>query len=222
MDSNSVVSTAMGSEKKGKGLKIVTGIMAIVAICGVGFGIYGLTKSQETENVKVQVKNNDGSLTTIDATEIEAKEGNTVVVNSVSSKPENLERYIYVAQWGIKIFVPTSLSGFSYHFDLKNGYETLKIAGASCEKSCQYVPDFVDMDKNDGTVNRGLAGLARYHKDYSGERLGQKVITIGDYSYYYEHPQFVMSQTETEIQWETESSNLLEKILTDQNNYSEL
>jgi len=205
---------AGGKQKSGKGLKITTAVMAVVALCGIGFGVFGVMQSQKA--VKVQIKNNDGTVTTVDASEIEKKE-NTVVINNIETTPDDLSRYIYIAQWGIKIKIPEPLSGFSYHFDLRNGYETLEISGASCEKSCQYVPAFVDM-----TSGNSLAGLARYYKDDNGHKYGTKVVSFGDYDIYYEHPHVVVSETEDEMNWELESASLLEKILKNKDNYSQM
>lgn len=50
-------------QKNGNGLKIATVIMCVIAICGIGFGVYGLVdgnnKSQEISNLKAQIAERD-------------------------------------------------------------------------------------------------------------------------------------------------------------------
>lgn len=57
-------------------------ISGIIAIAGLAFGIYGMTSSgntANTENLKVQVKNADGSTTTLEADKIENKDGENII-----------------------------------------------------------------------------------------------------------------------------------------------
>ena len=46
----SAASTVENKQKSGKGLKIVTAIACIVAVCGIGFGVYGMIRSFEKDN----------------------------------------------------------------------------------------------------------------------------------------------------------------------------
>lgn len=49
-----------GKQNNGKGWKIATAVASIVAVCGIGFGVYGFidsnNKSQEIANLKTQVE----------------------------------------------------------------------------------------------------------------------------------------------------------------------
>ena len=73
-------------QKGGNGLKITTAIACVVAICGIGFGVYGMMQSSEKDSqisdLKVQIKEADGTVTTIETPEIEtnANDGTTITI----------------------------------------------------------------------------------------------------------------------------------------------
>ena len=48
----SVAPVVENKQKSGNGLKIATAIACIVAVCGIGFGIYGMMQSAQKENVE--------------------------------------------------------------------------------------------------------------------------------------------------------------------------
>lgn len=83
----------MDSDKQsnGKGLKIATIIASVVAVCGIGFGIYGVVQSSQKDSqisdLKVQIKDDDGTITTIETPEIEttAGDGTTITVTDSST-----------------------------------------------------------------------------------------------------------------------------------------
>lgn len=61
-------------QKDKKGWKIATAIVSVVAVCGIGFGIYGLVeannKSSEISDLKVQIEDKDGKTTTLETDKI--------------------------------------------------------------------------------------------------------------------------------------------------------
>ncbi|MDO5475113.1 MAG: hypothetical protein Q4F61_01870 [Candidatus Saccharibacteria bacterium] len=75
-----------GNQKSGNGLKIATAIASIVAVCGIGFGIYGMVQSSQKDSqisdLKVQIKDSNGTVTTIETPEIETttNDGTTVTI----------------------------------------------------------------------------------------------------------------------------------------------
>ena len=215
-----------GKQSNGKGLKIATAIACVVAVCGVGFGVYGMIQSSQKDSqisdLKVQIKEDDGTITTIETPEIETTtdNGTTVTItDSPSLSADELFHYIYIAQWDVKIKLPVSLGGFSYRYYMMPGYTSLELAGTSCatQGQCQYAPEFADLSKTNfslGTINRFYKGT---EPSVGG---GEKVFTIGDYDYYYVHPQAVYSVDSGEVTWEAESVNLIKDILTNVDNYS--
>lgn len=75
-----------GKQSNGKGLKIATAIASVVAVCGIGFGVYGMIQSSQKDSqisdLKVQIKEDDGTITTIETPEIETNtsDGTTVTI----------------------------------------------------------------------------------------------------------------------------------------------
>ncbi|MBR5939070.1 hypothetical protein IKZ77_00775 [Candidatus Saccharibacteria bacterium] len=73
-------------QSNGKGLKIATAIASVVAVCGIGFGVYGMIQGSQKDNqisdLKVQIKEDDGTITTIETPEIETNtsDGTTVTI----------------------------------------------------------------------------------------------------------------------------------------------
>ena len=81
-------SIADNNKNSGNGLKIITSVACAVAICGIGFGIYGMMQKSSQDNtkisdLKIQIENSDGTITTIEAPEIKTTtEGGTTVTIS--------------------------------------------------------------------------------------------------------------------------------------------
>lgn len=83
---------AMNTSQQGSnnGFKIATAIASVIAICGIGFGIFGMVQSAQKDNqisdLKIQIKNDDGTVTTIEPDDIIVKEDaeNVVIIENVS------------------------------------------------------------------------------------------------------------------------------------------
>lgn len=75
-----------GKQNDGKGWKIATAIASVVAVCGIGFGIYGAVssfqKDSQISDLKVQIRGDDGTITTIETPEIKTttEDGTTVTI----------------------------------------------------------------------------------------------------------------------------------------------
>ena len=89
----------MPATQTGKSSKLpwtVAAVASIVAIAGLAFGIYGMTKPAETantDNLKVQIKNADGTTTTLETDKIETTDGNnTTITISDSLSPYTTDR----------------------------------------------------------------------------------------------------------------------------------
>lgn len=79
-------------QKSGKGLKVATVLMTIVALCGVGFGIFGIMQGSKKDDLKIQVKNADGTVTTLETDKIETTNENgstTVTITDSNAKKSN-------------------------------------------------------------------------------------------------------------------------------------
>ena len=68
----------------GKGWKIATIVASVVAVCGIGFGVYGMLRNPQKDNqisdLKVQVENSNGEITPLEAEKIETTTDDETVV----------------------------------------------------------------------------------------------------------------------------------------------
>ena len=110
------------TEGNGRGLKIATVVACAVAVCGIGFGIYGMVQGSQKNisDLKVQIKEEDGTVTTIETPKIEtsAENGTTVTIADSAVRYENPKDYIYVGEWGVKIKIPDGLYIYDYKVKL--------------------------------------------------------------------------------------------------------
>ena len=125
----SMTPVAEKGQKNGNGLKIATAISCIVAVCGIGFGIYGMMQSAQKDSQisdsKVQIKEDDGTITTIETPEIETttNNGTTVTITDtakVSGGPYIENGYFYVPRWGVKYKLSDDLTNYGYAVDQNN------------------------------------------------------------------------------------------------------
>lgn len=109
-----------------KGWKIATVIASILAVCGIGFGVYGMVQSIQKDgqisDLKVQIREDDGTITTIETPEIETttNDGTTVTITDtakISSGPYIENGYFYVPEWGLKFSIPSDLANYGYSVD---------------------------------------------------------------------------------------------------------
>ena len=140
MEQNPVAGTPItpavdNRQKSGNGLKITAVVASILAICGIGFGIYGIFASSQKDNqisdLKTQVEDSNDKIASLEAEKDNtAKSSETTAVASESAiKNEKTEDYIYIGEWGVKIKVPESLIGkFGYNFSNNNYLEVTDYA----------------------------------------------------------------------------------------------
>lgn len=209
-----MVPVVENKQKSGNGLKIATAIACIVAVCGIGFGVYGMMQSSQRDSqisdLKVQIKEDDGTITTIETPEIEtaANNGTTITITDPTMSKENTKDYIYIGEWGVKIKIPENLKGISYIYD---NHSRLSLCVNGIANGGQYAPDFADIHKN----TDGLGCIAQY---FDGELTEEQKQTAsfsnGEFYLVYSHPQAVYSVDKDEQNWEVESTNLIQEMLT--------
>lgn len=166
---NVAPSGASGSrtvKKAGKKYIPVMVILAVLAVAGMGFGIFGMVMNgqsqQKADDLGVQLEEKQELLAQVQeklGVEVEPEvkeEGETEeLVESVNVAAAR--DYIYIGEWGVKIKVPESLAAVSYVFG--GGKTSLRIAASTAEG--QYTPHFVIDSIADGS---GLVQLHRYNK----------------------------------------------------------
>lgn len=198
----------------GNGLKIATAIACIVAVCGIGLGVYGMIQSSQKDNqisdLKVQIKEGDGTVTTIETPEIETTtdNGTTITITDSTIINEDTKDYIYIGAWGAKIKIPENLKGISYIYD---NHSRLSLCVNGIANGGQYAPEFADIHKN----TDGLGCIMQYFDSELTEEQKQTAsFSNGDFYLIYSHPQAVYSVDKDEQNWEVESVNLIQEMLT--------
>ena len=145
MEQNTEAGTPMtpveNDKKSGNGLKIATAIACVVAACGIGFGVYGMIQSSQKDSqisdLKVQIKEGDGTITTIETPEVETttNNGTTVTITDttkVSGGPYIENGYFYVPEWGVKYKLSDDLA--NYAFSVTGDNESLAIGMSAISK----------------------------------------------------------------------------------------
>ena len=203
-----MVPVVENKQKSGNGLKIATAIACVVAVCGIGFGVYGMMQSSQKESqisdLRVQIKEEDGTITTIETPEIETttNDGTTVIItDDVISEKVDPAKYLYVGAWGVKIAIPDSLKTVNYTYSAQ---DTLCLSGVKYrEGGMHYFPEFADVRKN----TPGLACISRVLKDgYSSEDS-----PLEAYDYTVQGPQALYDESDKD--WEVESVQEIQKML---------
>ncbi len=158
-DTAVTISTMDNSEQKcNKWWKIATAIASTIAICGIGFGIYGIMQSTQKDNqisnLKAQVEETSNK-TAAPKTETGATADNDVVISTTENN--SAKDYIYISEWGIKIKVPKAdrFREFSYAFTSN----ALYLWGAKTTESPQATTAFGTLGDWDGRiVNNAFLG----------------------------------------------------------------
>ncbi len=131
MEQDMVAATPTTNNKtsNGNGWKAATAIASVVAICGIGFGVYSMMQKTQADDkisdLKIQMKNSDGTVTTIDSSKIETTDGNgtTVTITDTAKAvggPYIEDGYFYVPEWGVKYKLSDDLVNYGYAVDQNN------------------------------------------------------------------------------------------------------
>ncbi len=221
--------TAMdtGKGKSNKGLIVATAITSVLAVCGIGFGVFGMIQSAQKDDqisdLKVQIKDSDGTITEIETPQIEttANNGTTVTITDSVTTVENPEDYVYIGEWGKKIKIPENLTAVKYSFantvNLGTGYNkdcsNLGVSAITTSDGLEAVNNEEDLNYLLGFITRCPAGT---------EFLPWVAVTFSadGYDYYYEFPNGI--STENHPQWMFNSVDLVKDMLTNADNYSSI
>ena len=102
-----------GKQKDGKEWKITTIIASIVAVCGIGFGVYGVMQISQKDN---QISTLNSEITTLKQS-VEELEKTITGINTNNTAPETNDSGIVINDWKLKIKIPESISIVSYTLD---------------------------------------------------------------------------------------------------------
>ncbi len=108
---NDAPAMTMPKQKKNLGMIIGMVVLAVVAVCGIGFGIITMIgKNQEAANYEKQIS--------------QLKQINNELLESEMEGGESEAGYIYLGNWGIKIAMPEEIQG-SYAYTVDDGGVTI-------------------------------------------------------------------------------------------------
>ncbi len=109
----SIMPVVDNKQKSGNGLKIATAIACVVAVCGVGFGVYGIMQSSQKDN---QIAGLNSEITQLKQSieELENTKEDADINNDTS---ENDKTNMIIDDWGLEVKIPESISVVSYTLD---------------------------------------------------------------------------------------------------------
>lgn len=206
------------SEKKkgGKGMLYGMILLAVLAIGGIGFGVWAyMDGDAQKNNLNEQIdslkkQNND----------LMDQLSDDVSVDIDTGSDADTADYIYVGEWGLKIRIPDGLNYVGYEFrqgEVLVGAEGSDVAvfGTVGDE----LSDFANIYKSDSS----LGSVARILKGAYGDGLdcqySSLVFSDNDYNYCYVHPQSVYSTSQEEQDLEVKTVDLIEQMLTNTENY---
>lgn len=116
-----VVPVVENKQKNGNGLKIITAIACILAVCGIGFGVYGMIQSSQKDSqisdLKTQIKDIEKSTIDIEPSEITEPSESTITTDIYENFANNLSKNN-----------TTTVFGYYYHW---TGSDNIKRTVAS-------------------------------------------------------------------------------------------
>lgn len=109
----SMTPVAEKGQRNGNGLKIATAVACVVAVCGIGFGIYGILQNSQKDN---QISELNSEITQLKQSieELENTIEDADINNDIS---ENDKTSMIIDDWKLKIKIPESIFVVSYTLD---------------------------------------------------------------------------------------------------------
>ena len=215
-------------KKEGKGMMFGMIACAILAIGGVGFGVYEMMQagqSKQISDLKVEIKNNDGTTTALETDKIEVKEDTRTIIISDSNKTEKPEEYLYIGKWGIKIKLPDTLKNVGYMYDDTVGSLYLYGRPIDDDSENQSDRDFASPYFNHTTLGAiSVYGADETCTGFEGETIKCGVeVTLDNGRTIQVHastPQAIFSIDERQKELEVAAVNLIHEWATNPDNYS--
>ncbi|MBQ3473986.1 hypothetical protein IJH24_00950 [Candidatus Saccharibacteria bacterium] len=202
-------------QKNGNGLKIATAIACVVAVCGIGFGAYGMIQSTQKDSqisdLKVQIKDSEEATTTIKIPD----EAETTIENEATLAVTD---YIFIEDWGLKIKMPEELKMISYmfqHYKYEGQEDRTSVVITGTEENVEELPDYANLNKC-----HGLGSISRRAKGSQIVGNTAPVFSDANWDYHYGSPQVNCSENASELEQEQNIVKILQDILTNPDNYS--
>lgn len=212
-------------KKNGKGMLIGMILFALLAVGGIGFGVWAMmdgnsqTKTLNSQIADLKKTNSELMEKMAEANEnANTNDGGDMVINIDTNSDVDSEDYIYVGEWGIKIKIPENLDKVSYafkqHSDVTGGEAGLVVSGVRGYDG--RLPGFANISEN-------VDGLGYVDRVLAGQGCGSgytKVFSDNGFDYCYSHPQALFSVEDELMGLEAESTALVTSMLSNAENYS--
>ncbi|MBR3320239.1 hypothetical protein IKG20_02960 [Candidatus Saccharibacteria bacterium] len=220
-------------EKQKNPFKIATIICAILALAGIGFGVFELlqkpkssAQDNNTAELESELSNLKQKYTVLQNYVKDLEASGTEIPEDAKSATDtqsadsgiNTNDYLYIGSWGQKIKRPNELIYMEYKLTGYSDMECLYVnAGRAIDKNLSATGgplSNIDVQSL-GYVCRGDSKRTPQSNDdrWIGDPA-QATFTIGDYSYWYEGPNGTSSDAEDAV------AGLLKQMLSNPANYS--
>ena len=213
-------------QKSGNGLKIATAIACIVAVCGIGFGVFGMIQNTEKDSQISDLKNQVATLNNKIVSIENDNDTSEKPTGNPSSATGNSKDYVYISEWGIKIKIPEGLGYIDYSFinyisdgenEYPSDYSAIAFNGVASSSNKTAANEYLRQAR---VVNCYVASISRTPKT-TFEIRGQLIYEDNNYNYVYNHAQAVCSNGDSgSTTAETEGNLLIKNMLTSSSNYS--
>lgn len=211
-----VVPVEDNKQKGGKGWIIATAIVSVVAICGIGFGIYGvmqgLQKDSQISDLEAKINDKDEAVTTIGIPETEA------------IMKDDTKKYIYIGEWGLKFKIPSELHQVEYKIrNARNNKDIGGIWSGMAGTSSLLVFGLLDENSYDDSDYKfstyspcTSAAIVRVPKS---QGVSESAFSIGDYDFVFEGWQYPCVDVQGNSK-PNQTGEIIRNALTNPDNYS--
>lgn len=222
-EQNAFAQESVAEKKTGNGMLIGMILCALIALGGVGFGIWammdGNTQKEQLNSQISTLKNQNKEL----KDKIDSGIGGDEVIVDINTETNTVadaKDYIFVGNWGLKIRIPETMETATYSFDYGDGYTVLRVSGVT-KDSGQDLPDFAKIAKCVlGVVER--YSKANVEAGVVPSWYGEPFMSNDGFNYYYSSPQEVCTNVQEFQQRETNTVNEIKSMLTATANYSKI
>lgn len=206
-------------QKSGNGLKIATVIACIAAVCGIGFGVYGIMQSSQKDSQISDLKNQINTLND----KLSVKDSNNTsdeIADDSLTMDINPKDYIYIGEWGLKLKLPENLHEVSYK--INNTKENEGAWYSRIGTSMLYIEGWNNAEDaitySSEASKSSSCNSAAVVRSPKGQVSGvSPAFTIGNYDFHFLGWQSPCSTPET-----TQTGTLLRDIILNPDNYSKI
>lgn len=200
----------------GTSLTLLSIVLGILAVVGIGLGVFGLVDAATTSD-ELAVTKADLAVKTSIISAVEKQTG--AKITSVKDLPTFVATtgYIYLTEWGIKIQIPNDLHHVSYVLNERLYHPTICFNAVDTSVT-NPLPAFADVAQNPG----GMGCLVRISaeegdRDTNGLSFGEKIFSDNGYNYFYASPSGTFSTETADLQLERHAVALIKNMLSADN-----